>query len=205
MATLLDLRTSVARKLRDTGFDTFTTAEVDELINQGIDAVGGIYPREIAQTIGTVSSGVLTYDVSSFKNIYRVDIHTSAGSYRTELPHTFEGRDAGWEVHAGILYLPPSWTLTAGDTLRAWGYAGYTQLGVSSSTTDLDTSAQYAVMVFAMSEAYGILLGDRAKFEQWQQEPANSDTTSGDLSRLEYTMRSRWADERRRLRRIRKL
>ena len=205
MATLLDLRTSVARKLRDASFTTFTTTEIDELVNQGIDAIGSVYPREISQTIGTVASGVQTYSVSSFTNISRVDIHTSAGSYRAELPHAFEGRDTGWEVHAGILYLPPSWTLTAGDTLRAFGYGGYTQLAASTSTTDLDTSAQYAVMVFAMAEAYDILLADRGKFEQWQADPSNTDTDVVKLNQLAHLMSRRWHEERQRLRKIRKL
>src|SRR5687767_10842399 len=103
MATLADLRTYVSRDLRDPNNNTFSTTEVDDLVNQGIDALADVYPKEIVTTVGTVSGGVLTYSVSSYSNIYRVDIYTSDGSYRTEIPHAFEGRNSGWETHGSVL------------------------------------------------------------------------------------------------------
>lgn len=205
MATLSDLRTQVSRDLRDTSNATFTTSEVDDLVNQGIDAIASFYPREIVQTVGTVSAGVFSYSVSAFQAIYRLDIYTSAGSYRATLPHAFENNpNSGWETHGGVLYLPPSWPLTSGDTLRAFGYGAYTQLSASTSTTDLDTSAQWAVRVFAQAEAFQRLMNDRAKFQQWQSDSNNTDVSIVQLASVMSQARQRWRDEKQRLRRLRK-
>src|SRR5690242_14557825 len=84
--TLSDLQTQLARQLHDTSNTTWSVAELTDLINQGIDALADFYPKEIVQTVGTVSAGVTSYAASSFENIYRVAIYTSAGSYRYDLP-----------------------------------------------------------------------------------------------------------------------
>lgn len=204
MTTLADLRTRLAAELRDPTNATWNTTELDYLINQGIDAVAAFYPKEIVQTVGTVSAGVNSYAVSSFSSIYRLDIYTSAGSYRTEVPHAIGGANTGWEMHGGVLYLPPSRTYTVGDTLRAWGYGGYIQLSASTSTTDLDVSAINAVLVFAEVAAYSRLTADRAQFQQWQANTNGVDTTALGLAQLQSGARATWRDERSRLRRMRK-
>jgi hypothetical protein len=206
MATLSDLRTYVARDLRDTSNATFSTAEIDDLINQGIDALADVRPVEIVQTIGTVAAGVYSYAASSFAGIFRVDIYTSAGTYRTTLPHAYgDGPNSGWEFHGGVLYLPPSYTFTAGDTIQAWGYGGYAQLSASTATTDLTTSGIWAVRVFAQAEAFQRLMNDRAKFQQWQSDSNNTDVTALGLASLMAQARSRWDRERGRMRRLRRL
>lgn len=204
MTTLAQLETQISAAVGDTGNTTFSLTVIDTLINQGIDAIGSIYPREIVQTIGTVSAGVTSYSVSSFSHIYRVDIYTSDGSYRMTLPNGIGGADSGWEMHGGVLYLPAGWTFTNGDTLRAWGYGGYVQLSASSSTTDLDTSGIYAVMVFCQSKAFTRLLFDRALFQQWQSNQNGSDVTETALAQVAADYRAEWRDERNRLRKVRK-
>ena len=206
MATLANLRTYVARDLRDTGNATFSTAELDELINQGIDALADVQPTEVVQTFATVAAGVYTYAASSFGLIYRIDIYTSAGTYRATLPHgDGDGPNSGWEVHAGVVYLPPSYTFTAGDTLRAFGYGRYIQLSATSDTTDLSTSGIWAVRVFVQAEAFQRLMTDRAKFQQWQSDSNNTDVTALHLGSLMGQARARWDRERGRMRRMRKL
>jgi hypothetical protein len=205
MATLADLRTRLARDLKDTSNATFSTTELDDLINQGIDSLGDVYPKEIVQTIGTVSSGVFTYALGDFNHIYRIDVYTSSGDYRATLPSGWgDGPNSGWEQHAGVLYLPPSWPLSDGDTLRAFGYGRYIQLAASTATTDLDTSGAAAVLVFASAEAFARLMSDRAKFQQWQAEAGNTDVTLLQLGSLVSQARGRWREEQRRLRRLRK-
>ena len=207
MATLADLRTYVSRDLRDASNTTFTTTEVDDLVNQGIDALADVYPKEIVSVVGTVATNVYTYPVTDYTNIYRVDIHDPASSptYQSEVPHAYEGRNSGWETHAGVLYLPPNWPLTAGRWIRAYGYGPYIQLSTGSSTTDMDTSGIAAVRVFVASKAYNRLLMDRALFAQYQAQPGNTDTTALALNQLAYSMKQEWAAERQRLRRVRKL
>lgn len=205
MATLADIRTYISRDLRDTGNATFSVAEVDDLANQGIDALAAFYPREVAQSIGTVASGVFTYSVSAFNSVFRVDIHDSSGVYRDEIPRsTGDGRNSGWEVHASILYTPPMWKLTVGDTLTAFGYAGYTQLSASTQTSDLDASGLWAVRVFAQAQGFKRLLNDRAKYQQWQTEANNTDVGLVQLNNAYFSAQRDWASEQRRLRKLRR-
>jgi hypothetical protein len=205
MATLNSIITDIRSEIGDISGNTFSTSELAILVNRGIDAVADVYPKEIVSVVGTVAANVYTYAVSDFSNIYRIDVHTSAGSYRAELPHAYEGRNSGWETHAGVLYIPPDWSLTAGDTLRAFGYGRYIQLSTGTSTTEMDTTAINAVRVFVASKAYNRLLMDRALFAQYQADPANSDVTAMALNQLAFSMKQEWAAERNRLRRIRKL
>lgn len=205
MTTLAQLETRLARALRDTGNSVFATAELDDLINQGISSLAAFYPKPIVQTFATVSAGVHSYAASSFTRIYRLDIYSSAGSYKSTLPaYIGDSPNSGWELHGGVVYLPPLRTFTAGDTLRAFGYGGYIQLSASSSTTDLDTDGEFAVLVFAEAEAFGRLSMDRATFQQWQATPGNTDTTALAVAQLATLARRRWREEQIRLRRIRK-
>ena len=204
MTTLANLETTVARRLRDSGNATWTTAELDDLINQGIDEIADFYPREIVQTIGTVSAGVISYAVSSYTNIYRLDIYTSAGSYKDTLPSGIGGANSGWEMHGGVLFLPPAYSYTAGDTLKAWGYGRFTQLATSSSVTDLDQSAIWALVTYCQAEGLSQLVDGRANFQQWQSSPGNTDVTATALAQIANGARVRWRDEQRRLRRMKK-
>lgn len=206
MATLADLRTKLALDLRDTGNDTFTTAELDDLINEGIDVVGGFYPREVVTTAGTVSSGVFTYDLSAFTNIYRVDLYTSDGVFRTTIPHGIgDGPNSGWETHAGVLYIPPSWTYSEGDTVRVFGYAAYTQLSASTATTDLNTQATAVALLYAQAEAMQRLVFDRAKFQQWVADSNNTDVNGLTMAQLADQASARFERRKAALRKIRKL
>lgn len=205
MATLSDIRTYVSMDLRDPSNVTFSTAEVDDLINQGIDALADVYPREIVSDFATIAASTYSYSAASFSRIYRIDLYNSAGTFRAELPSGIgEGANSGWELHGGVVYLPPSLTYTTGDVMRAFGYARYTQLSASTQTTDLDQSGMWAVRVFAQSEAYQRLLNDRAKYQQWQTQSNNTDVRLADLDRTSYNLQRRWQAEQRRLRRLRK-
>lgn len=201
---LSDLRTQLARQLRDTGNATWSTAELDDCINQGIDALADFYPKDIVQTIGTVSAGVSSYAASSFENIYRVAIYTSAGSYRYDLPNGIGTTDSGWEWHNKTLWLPAGWTFSNGDTIQAWGYGRYIQLSASTSTTDMDQAGIFAVMAFARAQALENLVNDRAQFQQWQANTNGTDVT--ELAMLQ-TARAAWTTfdrQRQRLKRLRK-
>lgn len=204
MATLLDIRGDIQAAVRDTTAATWSTDEIDLYVNQGIDALADFYPREIVQTVGTVSAGVSSYAASSFTRAYRLDVYSSAGSYRFEIPHLIGEANSGWEIHGSVIYLPPSYTWTAGDTLRLWGYGRYTQLAASSSTTDLDQSGIYAVMEFAKYRLLDGLIYDRARFQQWQADSQNTDTSLATLGQQALMAQRKWEAEKTRLRRMRK-
>lgn len=205
MATLLDIRTDIAAAVRDTAFATWTTGEVDDRINQGIDALAAFYPKEIVSDFATISGGVRSYAASSFQNIYRIDIY-SGTTYQRTMPHgNGDGPDSGWELHAGVIWLPPTFGVSNGYVLRAFGYGGYVQLSASTSTTDLDTSGRFAVQVFAEVELLTSLITDRAKFQQWQTDSNNTDVTALALAQLHGGATARWQREKQRLRKMRKL
>jgi hypothetical protein len=205
MTTLADIRTTVAERLRDTGNNTWSTDELDALINQGIDALADVYPKEIVQSLGTVQSSVYTYGASSFTNIYRIDLYDPDGNYRGPLPMgDASSRDAGWELHGGVVYLPPNLPLTADSTLEAFGYGRYVQLSASTSTTDLDTSGFWAVVAYCQARGFASLLADRVAFQQWQAQPGNTDVNAVGLAQIEGSTRSFWESEKQRLRRMRK-
>lgn len=206
MTTLANLITYVSQDLRDSSNATFSTTEVTDLINRGIDVLGSVFPREIVSNSTTISSGVTTYALpTGMTYLYRADIYTDAGSYYSTLGRgTGEGPDSGWETHADTLYLPPNLNLSAGYTLRLWGYGNWTQLSVSSATTDLSTTAQWALRLFCQSEALGLLLIDRAKFQQWQTASNNTDVSAIGVAQLYQIASRRWEREVSRLRRLRK-
>ena len=205
MATLSDLRTYVARDLRDTSNSTWSVTEVDDLINQGIDELASFYPREIVSDIATVSAGVVSYAASSYTNIYRIDTYDST-TYMGSLAHGVgEGPDSGWELHAGVLWLPPTFTIPTGRILRGYGYGTYVQLSASTQTTDLDTSGIWAVRMFAQVEGFAHLIADRAKFMQWQTDDQNTDVGALQMAQLYNTALSRWGRQVRRLRKVRKI
>jgi hypothetical protein len=205
MATLSDLRTYVARDLRDTTNATWSTSELDDRINQGIDALSQFYPKQIVSTFATVSAGVSSYAASSFTNIYRIDTYDGT-TYMGTMPHGVgEGPDSGWELHAGVVWMPPTYPVPTGYTLRAFGYGGYIQLSASTQTTDLDTSGIFAVRTFVQVESLAQLIADRAKFQQWQVDSNNTDVTALGLAQLYGGATSRWAREVQRLRTLRKL
>jgi len=206
VATLSDIRTQLSYDLRDISNDTWSTTELNYLVNQGLDALADFYPREIVSEFATITSGTFSYSASAFTRIYRIDIHNSSGSYRMTLESGIgDGRDSGWETHAGYVYLPPNWPLDAGDRLVGFGYGRYTQLVNDGDSADADTAGVNAVLVFCQVEAFQHLLNDRSAFQQWQASPGNTDTTLLALNQTAYSLRRRWREEQTRLRRMRKL
>lgn len=203
MTTLNDLVATVSGALRDTALLTWTQGEIEDLVNQGIDEVGTLYPREVLEAI-TITSSKSYALTADFLNIFRVDIYSSAGSYKFRLDHGIGDANSGWETHAGILLIPPSLSFTAGDVMRVFGYARYAQLAASSSTTEMDATAIWGVKVFAVAEAYQNLIADRVKYQQWQVESGNSDVTSIALAQLAQAAARRWERAQLRLRRHRR-
>ena len=205
MTTLADLQATISRSLRDTGNATWSLPEVNDLINEGIDQVSEFYPKEIVQTVGTVAAGVYTYSAAGLSNIFRLDIYSSAGSYVGEMDLAqFGGRQGGWQIHGGTIYLPTMMPLTVGNTLEAWGYGRYAQLSASTQTTDMDQAAIWAVNLYCQVEGFQRLVGDRVAFAQWQTGGGNSDISLLQMARIIASVQMRWRREQGRLRRMRK-
>ena len=209
--TFSSLLTSLRRNLRDTNGTTWTDDQLGELINQGIDAIETLYPKEVVDNVaytlpvqGTAYSVALT----NVKWPIRVDVYNASSKYReTVKPTLGEGADSGWELHGGVLWFPPHYRFaTDTGTLKVFGYGSWSPItiGTSSSTTDLDTRAQNAVKVFVAAEALSMLTFDRAQFQQWQAGAGNSDVSALGMNNLALAAQQRWRQERQRIRSFRK-
>jgi hypothetical protein len=71
--------------------------------------------------------------------------------------------------------------------------------------TDLDEAGIFAGLIFVQMRAYRRLSIDRAKFQQFQQNPENSDVTMASLMGSYSSVRQDWEDKKVELRSIRKV
>lgn len=207
--SLTTLRTSVRSDLRDAAGATWTDTEINDLINSGIDWINGFYPKEAIQVTAytqPISGSIFSVALTSVNWPFRVDVFTTDGQYRETLsPNSGDGPDSGWEVHNGLLFFPPHYTLPDTGTLRIYGYTGFVQLSVSSATTDMDVSAIAAMRVWVQAEAFNRLLSDRVAFQQWQVQSGNSDVSALSLNQIALSNQARIRREETRMRRIRRL
>lgn len=207
--TLSSIRTMVRRDLRDPNGATWTDSEIDDLINSGIDWLNGFYPKEAIQTTAftqPVSGSVFSVALTDVSWPFRVDSYDESGKFKeTVLPSTSDGPNSGWEVHNGIMFLPPHYTLSSPGTLRIFGYSTFIQLASSTSTTDMDYSGINAVRVWAQAEAFSRLLSDRVTFQQWQVQSGNSDVSALSMNQIALSNQQRVRREESRLRKMRRI
>lgn len=227
MATFQDLIDEIQVDLRDPNALTWSESEIKSLLNLGIKHIESVYPKEIvkeyAWTTPAISNGLKSVDISvttntaggdKFRSIYRIDVYGSTNGTRTAFLDSLktgngEGPDSGWEIHGGILYLAPGYTLPSPAVLRIYGYGTYnicsTSTSASAVTVDMDDDASNAVRIFVQSEALFRLVNDRASFQQWQVASGASDVTPMGMNQIAFASRQRWKDELRRIRRMRKV
>jgi hypothetical protein len=204
MSTLSDIRTKVRRAIRDTGSDVFTDAELGDLINQALDTLSDVRPREVTESV-TITANTYTYAPSNtYLNLFRIDIHNSSDSYRRQAVRSTGHRASGWDYFGGTLYLDVSYAPTSGDKYQLFGYARYIELTSDSTTTDAPAEVINAILTYSQMEAYGRLTQDRAAFQQWQGSPGNTDVSENELEQLRRGSVARWNAETRRLRVMRR-
>lgn len=204
MATLSDIRAQVRNDIRDANSDVFTDAELNDIINQALDAVADVRPREVTETI-TIAASTYTYaPVEDYTRIFRIDVHNSSDVYQRMLAPGRGARTTGWDFFAGTIYLNPDASPTAGDQYHVFGYGPYSTLNADLDVCDAPTTVINGARVFVQMEAYGRLTQDRAAFQQWQSSPGNTDVSENELEQLRRGAVARWNMERQRLRRMRR-
>lgn len=204
--TLFTLETKALRAVRDPNGNTFTTPEIDDIINAGIDAIADFFPKEVIDSSITIVGGVSTYALpSTITNVYRVDIYNNVGTYIGAVPRSVgRGANSGWETQAGILRLPPSYNYGAGNVLTLSGYGPWSQLATPNAVSDLPATAIEALMAYVQREVYDRMQLDRVLYQQWAAMPSNSDVSLIQLFRIQSNWQNRWNQERTRLRSMRK-
>lgn len=205
---LSTLRASCRQDLRDPSSTTWSDDEIDDLIGRGIDALRDFYPRELSGIV-TIAASTYTYALpTGMSEVFRVDIYGTDGLYDEVLRKADgDGPNSGWDVFADLLRIPRWTDWTAGQTLELLGYGGWTQIDATSSsstTTELDASAQWAVRLFVRVEGFQHLVTDRTAFRQWVQSPTNTDVTALSLASIAREARYQWEAEKARLRKMRK-
>jgi hypothetical protein len=206
--TLATLTTRVRRDLRDPASETFSDAEIQDLIGQGIDEIGGFYPQEFVEPIAIIA-GTYSYALpDGMDGVFRVDVYNDDGTFRCVLPEAEgAGINGGYQIHAGIMFLPQWGTWTADMSVEVWGYGPWAYIDSSSgsaATTDLPLSGRAALFVFCQVEAFHRLAVDRAKFLQWQATPGNTDVSAIGLASIAREQERRWTAQAARLRKLRR-
>lgn len=120
MANRADIRAKIQRELRDPDGNSWSDAELNDLINAGIDAVSDLSPRELREDItytfpetivqgswGKIKEITL---VNPFTNIFRVEILDNNSRLHTSLPRGVdEGSSSGWEWFNNKVIIPENW------------------------------------------------------------------------------------------------
>lgn len=203
--TLAQLRTKVARDLRDPNMRTFLAAYVDDLINGGIEEVSRVYPREVVVEVAPVASTyAYTVDIDT---AFRAELWRSGSLVTTLTENDGTSSQTGWELFAGQLRLPSSVidsSTPATDVIHLWGYADRPQLEDDTDVSVLDDTAEWGVRRYARSQAFALLQNDRALFKQWQGASQNTDVSPNQLNQMVSLYASEWDRTRNYLRRLRR-
>ncbi len=222
MATRADIRIQIRRELRDVDGNTWLDSELNDLINAGINAVSDVSPREAVETATWTAPELGSFfglekiiePVTTFRNIFRVEVLTVDGMpWQTLPPDNGEGSSSGWSFWQGNIRLPEKYTLPiAYDetgheevTVRIYGYADHELLDDDETETTLSSREQDAVRVFCTAEALSRLMINRATFQQWQVASGATNVSISELAVLANSARYRWAQDRGKLRKMRRI
>lgn len=205
MTTLAELRTMVARDIRDPLFATFTTTQVDDFINGGMSEVSRVYPREVIEDVTPVVDQ-FAYTTEA-RHPFRVEFYRDTVFQSVLPPNEDESSQGGWEWFADQLHLPQSHVnqTTVDDFWRVWGYGNRAQLTSDAQVADLDDAGEWAVRAYSRWMAYQTMAAERSLFKQWQAQSQNTDISPTQLQNMVLTYAQEWDRQRNQLRRLRRV
>lgn len=211
MATLAELRTAVARDLRDSDLVTFKAPGLNDLINAGIEEIDRVYPVEKVVTIDPLAN-TFDYSLASERmvEVFRVEHVRNDLLYQVVNRSDHDEVQNGWEFFAGSLRfgLPgvaTAWFDPDTDEFRVWGYASRAQLTADAQVAELDTTAEWGVRAYAKAMGLQMLQHDRALYSQWQAMSQNSDLSPNQINQMVALASSEWDHLQKRLRRLRRV
>lgn len=207
---LSQLRTNVARDLRDPTFAAFSVAELNDYINNGIAELNELHPVEVVLHIVDIAS----FADLGLDSIFKVVSSTVVGVGEDIIPPNNDETlyPNGWTYFAGDLILP-AWMMPWYSTQFDAGTIALTIYGYGRRdpvTNDTDVAAfasnteEQAVRQFARWRGLDALSGDRRLFQQWQTQANNSDVSPTQLANMEMNAGGEWAQTRRRIYTIRR-
>lgn len=199
------LRTALARDLRDPDLETFTSDELNDLLNHAIVEVSRVYPKEETRSLVTEQDEQNQFAIDAI-TIFRVELLDEEGVVKVGVPPstlqvTYED---GYDLHGGILFLPTyvaqNLRFEDGQTIRVWGYFPRELFEDDTAAFDGDAEAEWAVRTYANLEGYQRLQNDRLLFQQWLTNTGNTDVSPNQLAQTADMYRSQWRETRNRIR-----
>ena len=206
--SLATLRTSVARDLRDDEMQTWSPAQIDDLINAGIGELNRVRPLESVLPV-TYVQGTNAYPLP-FSTIFRVEVHRIGGPTLvwSPIPEATgsAGTQDGWDYFGGLINLPDTMTFNADtDEIRVWGYEDRPPVYANDEFPSfIDYDDEQGVRHYARYIGAESLLHTRLLFEQWQTQSNNSDVSATQMLQTVSTFQQAWQSTRNRLRRLRR-
>lgn len=200
------LRASISRDLHDPDNDTFSTTEVNDLINMGIAELNRLRPKEYRADIVLVAN---TYSYAlpvEVDGIIRVELWRD-GVFATTIPvQDGEYPASGWDLFGNILYLPQGYIFNdLTDGITVWGYEIRNAPALDDDVLDIDLDGESLIRSYAQYTCFQRLLMNRALFQQWQTNANNSDVSATQLLGMAQVYASEWRALRNRVRRLRRL
>jgi hypothetical protein len=202
------LRTAVARDLRDPDGETFTDAELNDLLNYAIVEVGRIYPKQQVEEIAITTDGQSMYPTEAYA-LFRVEVlEDGKAPVGVPINRLDDSGEGGWDLHAGTLWVPrfASQRLLANThSLRVWGYWPRELFSQDTDVLDGDADTEFAVRTVATLSGYQRLQNDRLLFQQWLTNTGNTDVSPNQLAQTADMYQSQWREMRNRLRTLQRV
>ena len=203
--TLLDLRTRVARDLRDPKMAAFTQPELDDYINSAIATLNELRPIDAVLTI----SDLTQLEDLGLEYVWRVDSVSTVNTGQNAIPPNNDESvyQNGWIYFAGDLILPANVLTWVGagfeqDTilLRVYGYRPREPLYATDDVAELVLDyEEVALRQYAKWKGLEALQGDRSLFQQWQTAANNTDVSPTQLTNMEGSAEAEWNRTRHRI------
>lgn len=209
--TLAEFRARVARDLRDEGQDAFSTAEIDDYINDGMAELNEIAPLE---TFLVITDPADFHDLG-LTYLWRVEAFLIAGNTGQNIipPNNDETNyPNGWQYYGDTLFLPKALYnyylpyMTSGDIqIRLYGYRNRSPMTDDTQVCEFSRDwEEQGVRQYCRWRGLQALQNDRNLFQQWQTAANNSDVSPTQLNNMEQVSESEFTRTRRRLFQIRR-
>jgi hypothetical protein len=198
------LRANISRDLHDSNNKTFSTGEVNDLINLGIAELNQLQPVEFVEDV-VLSAGVFSYALdASVEDLFRVELWRDGGLYRA-VPIRESVSNDGWEFFAGSVRFPTgSWFDETQDLIRVWGYRVRDPLTADEDVAEIDLEGEGLIRSHAQFSAFQRMMINRSLFQQWQTSSNNADVSATQLVNMASLYASVWRDQRMRMKKLRR-
>lgn len=204
--TMLALQTAISRDVHDASNKTFSTAEVNDLINMGIAELNRLQPVEFTEDV-TPTDGVYDYALTETRadKVFRVELWRDDAYYQL-IPRKNGPSASGWDYFAGTLMLPAVYSFNAGtDIFKVYGYRVRDPLAVDDDVAEINLEGESLIRAYAQFAVFQRLIASRSLFQQWQTGSNNADISATQLAGFANLYASLWREQRMRMKRLRRV